>query len=539
MTTALTISDALRLMRAGELTSVELVQRAIDAADDRDAQLGVFVTRFDDAALEAAEEADRRRNLGLDAPLLGIPIGVKDILTTAEGPTTAQSLVRDRVRVSGDATAIRRLRDAGGVVVGKTTTMEFAYGTHDEDKPFPVPRNPWRSSCWAGGSSSGSGAGVAAGMMLGAVGTDTGASIRLPAALCGVTGLKPTFGVVPRDGCVPLGYSLDHVGPMARSAADCALLLEAMAGHSPDDPSSSPTGLSPLTVPADGSLRGVRIGVDGLSRFSGSLECRDLQPCFAAFVDALEDAGADVVDVELPLYREVSTTLYITVLSEALCTHLPTIREQWGDYFRSTRVGLTTGAFVSAVDYVQAQRVRRVGVEAVRGLFQDVDFVVTPTASRPAPLVSDARAFLSTLYQGEALTRHTAYWNAVGNPALTVPIGFSDGLPLGGQIIGRPFADRDVLAVGACYQRSVDWHRRIPVETEPTSGDGAMPVAPASAAPPDPTLAAGLVEMLGIVPDPAECADVYSALHFMRRNAAVLRAVAAADSVDPLLTFRL
>lgn len=534
----MSLSGALAALGRGAVNSVELVEGALAAADARDAELGVFVTRFDEQALSAAREADRERGGGSDKPLLGIPIGVKDNLATVDGPTTAQSLVHDRVQVSGDATAVRRLREAGAVIVGKTTTMEFAFGTPDTSKPFPIPRNPWRSSCWAGGSSSGSGAGVAAGMMLGAVGTDTGASIRLPAALCGVSGLKPTFGVIPKDGCVPLSYSLDHVGPIARSAEDCALLLDVMAGPGVDDPSSSATLLRPPSLAVDGSLRGVRVGVDGLSRFSGALESDDLPARFGAFVDVLADAGAELVDVELPHYREVSTTLYVTVLSEALAYHLPALRAHWNDYFRSTRLGLSTGVFVTGADYVQAQRVRRAGQQAVRALFGDVDVVVTPTISRPAPPIEDAHAYLSTLYDGTSLTRHTAYWNVLGNPALTVPIGFSDGLPLGGQIIGRPFADRDVLAVGAVYQRATDWHQRVPVDTAPGGAGTAMPARPAPQPCADPDLAAGLVAMLGIVPDPVERAEIYAALDFMRRNADVLHDVAAADTVDPVLTFR-
>jgi aspartyl-tRNA(Asn)/glutamyl-tRNA(Gln) amidotransferase subunit A len=234
-----TLDQAAAALRDGSSTSVGLTERLLARSDALDPKLGAWQSRFDAAALSRAAEADAELAQGTDlGPLHGLPLAVKDIIATSEGPTTAGSLVLDPEWGAGrDAPVVARLREAGAVIVGKTTTMEFAFGAPDPAKPFPAPRTPWDPNGWAGGSSSGSGAAVGAGLALAALGSDTGGSIRVPAALCGVSGLMPTYGRVPKSGVVPLAYSLDHVGPLALSARDCALLLGALAGPDPTDPS--------------------------------------------------------------------------------------------------------------------------------------------------------------------------------------------------------------------------------------------------------------------------------------------------------------
>ncbi|MDH3681112.1 MAG: amidase, partial [Acidimicrobiia bacterium] len=259
-----TIASAGDALRDGELTSVELVTRLQGAADDLDETLGTWLARFDEAALAAAAEADAELAAGRDrGPLHGIPLGIKDILATDEGPTTAQSLVLDPTwGDQGDGPVITRLREAGAVLMGKTTTMEFAVGRPDFSKPFPVPRCPWNTDRWAGGSSSGTANGIASGQILGGLGTDTGGSVRLPAAYNGISGHKPTFGLVPKSGCVPLGLSYDHIGPMARSAWDCAAMLNAMAGPHPSDRT---TVEHPAGPDGHDYLASIDRGVEGLT----------------------------------------------------------------------------------------------------------------------------------------------------------------------------------------------------------------------------------------------------------------------------------
>ncbi|MCW2540246.1 MAG: amidase [Frankiales bacterium] len=462
----LTIVEAGRALRAGTTTSRALVQAVQAAADQWEPDLGIFLARFNDTALQAADVADQELAAGVDrGPLHGIPLGVKDIIATAEGPTTAQSLVLepDWTVAGQDAPVVARLRNAGAVIVGKTSTNEYAIGMPDASKPFPIPRNPWDRERWSGGSSAGTGNGMAAGAFLGGLGTDTGGSVRMPAAYCGVTGLKATFGRVPKSGCVPLGYTLDGVGPLARSAADCALMLSVMAGPDPEDPMSAwqpvEDYFSALSLGA-GDLTGVRIGVDNLDRFTAATD--DAWPAlFSTALDELRAAGATIVDVELPLFRELVTIQSLTMASESAAYHMPDIQGRWADYSVGARYFFATGTTYSAPDYIQAQRVRRVGQKTMAALLTEVDLIVTPTSTLPAPLLAEMvprrpRVSLSAL--------HTFYWSSLGNPTMSVPVGFTGaGLPMAVQVSGRPFEDALVLRAGDAYQRRTDFHLARPV----------------------------------------------------------------------------
>ncbi len=378
-------------------------------------------------------------------------------MADAGAVTTAQSLVLDPAwsAAAGTAPVAARLRAAGAVVMGKVTTMEFATGLPDPGKPFPVPRNAWDPDRWAGGSSSGSASGLALGMFLGAVGTDTAGSIRIPSAFNGVTGLKPTFGRVPKTGVVPLGYSLDHVGPMARTAADCRILLAAMEGQDPGDPYSAapPSTGRPRPSRAVGDLSGLTIGVDRLDAHAAAGIDPAQPEAFDAAVDHLRAAGAAVREVTLPLYAEAVAIDLVVMLCEAHAYHARDLRARWEDYGQATRVLLASADVLTGADYVQAQRVRRLLRDRVRALFGQVDLVVSPTGHLGAPLLRD-------LDPGDSLTAlpsvHTPYWNPVGNPTVAVPIGLSSrGTPLSLSITGRWWEDALVLdAAEALQQRS-------------------------------------------------------------------------------------
>lgn len=456
----LTISDAAAALRSGETTSVELTQRSLATAAALDAQWGAFLARYDDRAVEAARSADATFTAGLDlGPLQGISLGVKDLITTDEGPTTGQSLVTGPGWAPADAPVVARLRAADMVVVGKTTTMEFGVGRPDLTKAFPLPRNPWNPDRWTGGSSSGAASAVAAGMVLGSLGTDTGGSVRIPAAFCGVTGLKATYGRVPKSGCMPLSFSLDHIGPIARSARDCALMLEVMSGFDHSDPTSVDRDVPPFSQALTGDLSGLRIGVDRLARFAG-VEDPALADTFDAAVSVLAELGAHIVEIELPHYEELTEVYNVTMSGEALAYHTPDLEERWDDYFAATRSILGSGVFYSAADYVQAQRIRRVGQKALARLFSEIDLVVTPTTSVSAPALGELEHYYSV---AGLRALHTEYWNSVGNPALTVPMGFSaDGLPLGLQLAGPVFDEATVLRAGDAYQRFTEWHLQVP-----------------------------------------------------------------------------
>ncbi|MEU6579615.1 amidase [Nocardia sp. NPDC046763] len=457
------LTGAVAALRNGEISAAELVEQATANADRRDSEVGVFLARFDDRAREQAERVDAKIAAGAPlSPLDGIPLGIKDILAHPHGPTTAQSLVLDPAWADsvGRAVAVDRVEAAGGIVMGKTTTMEFAIGIPDPDKPFPVPRTPWDLDCWAGGSSSGSGSGVAAGMFLGAVGTDTAGSIRIPAAFNGITGLKPTFGRVPKSGVVPLGYTLDHVGPMARTAADCALLLSVLAGYDPSDPVSAPAPIQDYPAALTGDLHGITVGVDNLDRYAAAGIDREQPARFTAALDELREAGATIVPVEIPMYPEVVAIDIVVMLAEAHAYHRSDLLERWTDYGRGTRIILAAGGAVTAADYVQAQRVRRIAQHQVADLLDRVDLIVTPTGHLGAPR-------LDTIDQLQPLnvlaSLHTPYWNPLGYPTLALPIGLSStNTPLSMSITGKYFDESLVLRAGDAYQRRTTHHLTIP-----------------------------------------------------------------------------
>ncbi|WP_240976525.1 amidase [Streptomyces telluris] len=463
----LTLTEAAQALRDGSVTSVGLTEAAVAAAERADGSLGVYVTRFVEQARAAARRADEELARGIDrGPLHGIPFGVKDTIAVADGPTTAQSLVHDRDWWAGrDAPVVARLRAAGAVITGKTTAMEFGCGLPEEDKPFPLPRNPWRTESWAGGSSSGSASGLAAGMFLAGLGSDTGGSIRMPAAFCGVSGLMPTYGRVPVAGCVPLAYSLDRVGPLARSARDCAAVLGVITGehdgvgasfhasfHASFDDTGCGEGLDGLRI---GVVREHHLPADGDSSLPGA---------FDEAVSVLAGLGAVPVEIRLPYWHEMITTTFVTAAGEGLAHHRTALSRHWDDYGVAARGLLATGALISAADYVQAQRVRTVAQRAVDALFADVDVIVCPTASVGAPpfaALADEAGHQD--HAGVFGQIYTPYWNPLTNPVLAVPMGrTATGLPLSMQIAGPVAGEAAILRVGDAFQQHTDWHRRIP-----------------------------------------------------------------------------
>jgi Asp-tRNA(Asn)/Glu-tRNA(Gln) amidotransferase A subunit family amidase len=315
----LTVTEAAARIRDGSLTSRQLTEAVIERADRIDSRIGCYVTRLDEYALGRADVADRELAQGIDrGPFHGIPTGVKDILAMAEAPTTANSLVLDRAWGAGqDAPVVSRLKAAGAVITGKVTTSEFAIGFPDPSKPFAIPRNPWDLDRTPGGSSAGTGNGIAAGLFLAGIGTDTGGSIRIPAAWNGTTGLMPTFGRVPKSGCVPLGFSLDHIGPLARSARDCAEMLAVIAGYHPSDESCEDRPVDDYLTPLTGDLKGLRIGADRSPRFFPEESDSLLGDRFEVAIEVLAGLGAQIVAVELPYYEEVGAALWTMMSCEA------------------------------------------------------------------------------------------------------------------------------------------------------------------------------------------------------------------------------
>lgn len=443
MTDIVTITEAARALSEGSVTSRDLTAACFDRIA-AGTSLGAFVTINRDAAMAAARAADVDRAAGRNrTPLQGIPVAIKDVFATCDAPTTANSRAIEPDWGAGvDAEAVARLRTAGAILVGKTTTNEYACGLPDETKGFPVPRNPWHLSHTPDGSSSGSGIAVAAGFALGAIGTDTGGSVRGPAAANGITGLKPTFGIVSRQGVVPLSDSLDTVGVMARSAGDCALLLSVLTGAG---------------APSDRQLGALRIGVARSGYFGPDGLDPDAMAAVEMFVTALADSGADVSAVQVGGAALAADANEVIVAAEAFARHRDRLREHWDDYGVHTRRFLVGGAFLGAAEYLAAQRFRTAFRSEMVTLFNDISVLVTPSSAAPASRLDADRG-------PHADERNfDAPWNLVGLPAVALPCGVHpSGLPLSVQIVGRPHADYDVLAVAEAFQARTDWHLRLP-----------------------------------------------------------------------------
>jgi aspartyl-tRNA(Asn)/glutamyl-tRNA(Gln) amidotransferase subunit A len=455
-----TIAEAGAALRSGTLTAVELTTRMLDRVNASNERLGAFVTVCDGTALVAAAAADEAFAAGVDhSPLQGIPLAIKDIIATADAPTTANSRVLDPAWGQGvDAPVTARLREAGAVLVGKSTTSEFAIGAPDPTKGFPIPRNPWDTERTPAGSSSGTGIAVAAGLALGGLGTDTGGSVRGPASANGHTGLKVTFGRVPKNGVVPLGYSLDSVGPMARSAEDCALLLEVMAGYDAGDPCVAVAGVPAYSTQLTGSADGVRIGLPMSYFFDTDGLDDEVRSAVLDAVGLLGGEGAVVSHTVVPHAKEAKDATFVTIVAEAFAYHRNNLVERWETFGSFTRPQLARAALYTGADFAQAQRFRSYFRREVAKVFADVDVLITPTSPVPAEKIDEMdmdRRLLGPNF--------TCHWNLAGLPALAVPCGFSSsGLPLSMQIIGKPFAEGTVLALADAYQRITDWHLEVP-----------------------------------------------------------------------------
>ncbi|MDR7437507.1 MAG: amidase [Armatimonadota bacterium] len=449
----MTLADLSRAIRARDVSPVEVTRACLERIQRLDRVLNAFITVTADRALEDARRAEAEILRGhWRGPLHGVPVALKDIFATAGIRTTCGSrILRDWVPAA-DAAVVRRLAEAGAVLLGKLNMSEFALaGIHPDYGP---PRNPWDLSRFTGGSSSGSAAAVAAGLCFASLGTDTGGSIRGPAAHCGIVGLKPTYGAVSRAGVIPLSWSLDHVGPMARTAEDAALLLEAIAGPDPDDPATriAPAPGSPEAT-ADRVAR-LRVGV--VDAFWDPQDASpDFLDCVRSAVRILESVAAEVRDVRLPRTREVVPAWWTLCLAEAAAYHRTLLRRHLPDYSATVRELLLGGMAIPAWQYVQARRVQRRITRELAAVFAQVDVLVLPTMLREAPPAEAAAASGSW----EPLRRRiqpVAPFNLTGLPAVSVPAGRTPaGLPVGVQIVGPHHADRTVLAVAAALQPAV------------------------------------------------------------------------------------
>ena len=461
---SLTIVSAAERIRDGAISSLELTRAALERIAALNSGTHAFITVTDDRALALAEAADRALASGEDRGALhGIPISLKDLIDTAGVRTTAASRVfEDRVPAE-DACVVERLRAAGAVLVGKTNLHELAFGVTNVNPHYGAARNPWDLERMSGGSSGGSAASVALSMALGSLGSDTGGSIRIPSALCGTVGLKPTYGRVSVRGVIPLSPSLDHVGPIARTVADAALLLEAVAGHDPGDPFSADAPVGRYSQQLEGGVAGMRLGVPRDAFF------HRLEPGVASAVetalDALGGLGAERVEVGVPDTDGYEAIFKAIATAEVFERHEERLRSSPGMYGDDVRERIAAGKELRAVDYVRAQRERRALTAAVDAVLRSVDLLALPALPITAPAVDQTAIEWADGNETvlHALTRMTRLANLTGLPAISVPCGFSDaGLPIGLQMIGRRFDEARVLRAAHAHERDAGWSARRP-----------------------------------------------------------------------------
>jgi aspartyl-tRNA(Asn)/glutamyl-tRNA(Gln) amidotransferase subunit A len=453
------IAEAARLIASRRLSPVELTRACLERVHALDRELHAFVHLTEERALAEARAAEAAiMAQGPKGPLHGIPIALKDIVDTKGVPTTCGSKILADNIPDADAACAERLAAAGTVLVGKTTTHEFADGGPSFDLPWPPARNPWNPGHFTAGSSSGTGAAVAAGMVLGGIGTDTGGSIRGPAALCGIAGLKPTYGLVSRAGVAPAAYTLDHIGPMAWTAEDCALLLQALAGHDPRDPASAARPVPDYAAALGSGIKGLRIGVihhfHEVDRPVNEATRRGI----TAAIATLRDLGAEIREVALSPLSDWSACGSLISITERAAAYEEWARTRLGDFGERVQARLMLGALVSGVDYVQAVRRRRELRAEMQAAMKDLDVVLTAAAPGEAPKIDAVPKW--DLFERP---NFTIPFNVSGYPAISVCAGFgNDGLPIAIQLAGKPFDEATLLRVADAFEKATPFRNTRP-----------------------------------------------------------------------------
>ena len=456
----MTIAQLGERIRTKQVSPVEIAQAFVSRADELEPTIGSFITRTTEQALDAARQAEAEVAAGdYKGPMHGIPVGVKDIYATANVRTTSGSKIYADHIPKHDSTAVARLKTAGAYSIGKTGTVDFAFDPTGRNSHYGMPHNPWGLDRMPGGSSSGSGAGTAAGFFPVSLGTDTGGSIRIPAALCGLTGIKPTFGLTSRAGVTPLSWTLDTVGPLARSAEDAAIALNVLAGYDPDDLGSVRSEAIDYTMDLNVGIRGLRVGVP--KEYIWEVMDLEVETAFGKAMADLEELGATVEEISIPELEWVPAMSIAITTVEAATIYGELARTRGDDLDQAVLRRIQSGLFISGERYAHALRARVLFTRRINAAFKSVDLIATPTVSAPAPLQGADRMKVGSVSTNvrEALLRNTRIFNASRLPTIAMPIGFSaDGLPLSMQIAAPAFQDALTLRVGHAYQQATDWH---------------------------------------------------------------------------------
>lgn len=467
MTDALTDLDIVQLqplIKHKQVSPVELTEAVLKRIEELDPRLNTYIRVLPDAARADARRAETEILAGnWRGPLHGVPLGIKDLLDVAGVPCTMGSKILSERVPSSDATAVAKLREARAIIIGKQNLHEFAFGITSENPHFGVVRNPWNLERVPGGSSGGTAAAVAAGLCVAGLGSDTGASIRAPASFCGVVGLKPTYGRVSRAGALPLAWSLDHVGPIGRTVADCALVLHAIAGPDARDPSASTAPVPEYAAELDRGVEGLKVGVP--REYFFDLVEPEVSQRVRDAIGVLAGLGARIEDVSLPHVEHAQVAGNVIMSSEAAAWHATWLRDRPGDYGRDVLQRIRGGLLVRATEYLHSQQMRSLIQADFRAAYAQVDVILAPTVPLVAPAIGqtfEPRGPFNVAPRAIA-NRATVPCNLTGAPALSVPCGFNaEGLPVGLQIMGPPFSEALVLRVGAAYEAACDWRSRKP-----------------------------------------------------------------------------
>ena len=453
----LTIAAAAQLIRSRKLSPVDYVDALLKRIESLDSQLNAFITVTADLARKQARQAEVEIMSGrYRGPLHGIPFALKDIYNTQGILTSGGSKVCNNNIPASDASAARMLYDAGAVLLGKLQTHEFAHGGPSFDLPWPPARNPWRLEHFTGGSSSGSGAALAAGLIPASLGSDTGGSIRGPASFCGIVGLMPTSGLVSRAGVIPNSFTFDHCGPMTRTVEDCAILLQAVAGHDPRDAGSIACEIPNYHGALNAGIKGLRIGALRHYWEEDMPAHPDLKRAMDAAIEVFTKLGARIEDCRTRPMQDSYDTKVVIAESEIYSIHYDNLKARPGDFGRDFLGRVLPACLFQSSDYVQASREHRRIIAEMQPLYQKYDVLLT-AGFGPAPRL-DAYKTANFWQKTNVFTPS----NVTGGPSLELPAGFSNGLPLGMQVIGRPFDEVNVLRAGHAYQQATDWHTRHP-----------------------------------------------------------------------------
>jgi aspartyl-tRNA(Asn)/glutamyl-tRNA(Gln) amidotransferase subunit A len=459
MSEILTIAEAAKRIAAKQLSPVELAKAQLDRIKRLDPKLNSFLLVTEERALADAKAAEARQMAGtLRGKLDGIPIAHKDIYCTAGIRTTAHSKLLEHNVPTEDAHTVKKWADAGTVMLGKLATHEFAFGGPSFDLPWPPARNPWNTEHFTAGSSSGTGAAVAAGLILGGTGSDTGGSIRGPAALCGIAGIKPTYGLSSRRGILPLAFSLDHAGPMAWTSEDCALLLQGMAGHDPQDPASVDRPVPDFTAEIGKGVKRLRIGVVRHFFETDHRASDATRAGIDAALDFFHKEGAEVRDITLSPALDYHVVGYLLMITEAFALHGPWLRKHFTDYGELFRDRVALAATVSGPDIVQATRRRRVLCREMTEAMADLDIIVSASQPGEAPRIADVQKWANM-----EKPSFTMPCNVTGFPAISICTGFGQGgLPVSIQLAGKPFSEPTLFRASHAYETATPWRQKRP-----------------------------------------------------------------------------